>query len=114
LAAIFLSVFKLIIGLLTGSLGILSEALHSILDLFAAVINYFSVRVSDKPADIDHHFTAKKYNSQALEADALHFSSDIWSSAVVLLGLICANFGYFFAGPVAALFVAIIILYVTY
>jgi len=50
-AAVFLSGFKLIVGLLTGSLGILSEALHSILDLFAAVITYFSVRISDKPAD---------------------------------------------------------------
>lgn len=178
-AAIFLSVFKLVIGLLTGSLGILSEALHSILDLFAAVITYFSVRISDKPADNDHNFghgkvenlsafietilllitciwiiyeaikrltkgethievnvwsyivvissiiiniwrtrvlraTAKKYNSQALEADALHFSSDIWSSAVVLLGLICANFGYYFADTIAALGVAVIILYATY
>lgn len=178
-AAIFLSAFKLVIGLLTGSLGILSEALHSILDLFAAVITYFSVRLSDKPADSDHHFghgkvenlsafietvlllitciwiiyeaisrlasgetqieitvwsyivvissiliniwrtralriTAKKYNSQALEADALHFSSDIWSSAVVLLGLICAQFGYFIADSLAALAVAIIILYATY
>jgi cation diffusion facilitator family transporter len=178
-AAIFLSGFKLIVGLVTGSLGILSEALHSILDLFAAIITYFSVRVSDKPPDSDHHYghgkvenlsafietillfitciwityeaarrlttgethievnvwsyivvvssiiiniwrtralkiTAKKYNSQALEADALHFSSDILSSFVVLLGLICAHFGYFFADPVAALFVALIILYATY
>ena len=31
---------------------------------------------------------AKKYNSQALEADALHFSTDVWSSVVVILGLI--------------------------
>lgn len=178
-AAVFLSGFKLIIGLLTGSLGILSEALHSILDMFAAVITYFSVRISDKPPDSDHHFghgkienlsafietilllitciwiiyeairrlvsgethievnvwsyivvissiviniwrtrvlsvTAKKYNSQALEADALHFSADTWSSAVVLLGLICANLGYYFADPVAALFVAVIILFATY
>ena len=50
-AAIILTGFKLIIGLLTGSLGILSEALHSGLDLVAAVITYFSVRVSDVPAD---------------------------------------------------------------
>ena len=55
---------------------------------------------------------AKKYNSQALEADALHFSTDIWSSAVVLLGLVCAQFGFFFADPVAALIVAIIIVVV--
>lgn len=147
-AAIFLTGFKLVVGVLTGSLGILSEALHSGLDLIAAVITYFSVRISDKPADKEHNYghgkienfsalietillvitcvwiiyeavgrlisgktqievtvwsyivvissiiidisrsralskVAKKYNSQALEADALHFSTDIWSSAVV-------------------------------
>jgi cation diffusion facilitator family transporter len=178
-AAIFLTGFKLVVGFLTGSLGILSEALHSGLDLVAAVITYFSVRISDKPADKEHNYghgkienfsafietillvitciwiiyeavgrlvsgkthievntwsyivvissiiidisrskalskVAKKYNSQALEADALHFSTDIWSSAVVLLGLICANFGLFFADSVAALFVAIIVLFVSY
>ncbi len=178
-AAIFLTGFKLVIGVLTGSLGILSEALHSGLDLVAAVITYFSVRISDKPADKDHNYghgkienfsafietilllitcawiikeainrlvtgnthievnvwsfvvvissiiidftrsralykVAKKHNSQALEADALHFSSDIWSSAVVLFGLICANFGFFFADSVAALVVAIIVLYVSF
>ena len=143
-AAIFLTGSKLAIGLLTGSLGILSEALHSALDLVAAVITYFSVRISDKPADRQHQFghgkienfsalletlllvitcvwiiyeavnrlitgnvhlevtawsyivvvssiiidvtrsralykVARKYNSQALEADALHFATDIWS-----------------------------------
>ena len=57
---------------------------------------------------------AKKHNSQALEADALHFSTDIWSSAVVLLGLICANFGIFIADSIAALLVAGIVLYVCY
>lgn len=179
LAAVFLTSFKLIIGLLTGSLGILSEALHSGLDLFAAVITYFSVRVSDKPADKQHNFghgkvenfsalietilllitcvwivyeglsrlvtgsthievtvwsyivvitsividfsrsralkrVAKKYNSHALEADAVHFSTDIWSSSVVLFGLICANFGYFFADAVAALGVALIVLLISY
>jgi cation diffusion facilitator family transporter len=178
-AAIFLTGFKLVIGTLTGSLGILSEALHSGLDLVAAVITYFSVRISDKPADKEHNYghgkienlsalietillvitcvwiiyeavsrlasgkthievtiwsyivvissilidirrsralskVAKKYNSQALEADALHFSTDIWSSAVVLLGIICANFGLFFADSVAALFVAVIVLFVSY
>jgi cation diffusion facilitator family transporter len=179
LAAVFLTVFKLIIGVLTGSLGILSEALHSGLDLVAAVITYFSVRVSDKPADRQHNYghgkvenlsalmetilllitcawiiyeaisrlvsgsthidvsvwsyvvvvsailiditrsralykVAKKHNSQALEADALHFSTDIWSSVVVLFGLICANFGFFFADSVAALLVAAIVLFVSF
>jgi cation diffusion facilitator family transporter len=178
-AAVFLTGFKLVIGVLTGSLGILSEALHSGLDLVAAVITYFSVSVSDKPADKSHNYghgkvenfsafietillfvtciwivyeavhrlvtgnthievtywsyivvvssiiidlsrsralgrIAKKYNSQALEADALHFSTDIWSSAVVLLGLICAQFGFFFADSVAALVVAGIVLYISF
>ncbi len=179
LAAIFLTGFKLIIGLLTRSLGILSEALHSALDLVAAVVTYFAVRISDKPADYDHNFghgkienisalietlllvitciwiiyeavgrlvsgnthievtpwsyavviisiiidfsrsralhrVAKKYGSQALEADALHFKTDIWSSSVVLLGLIAANFNYVAADSIAALMVALIVLSVSY
>jgi len=178
-AAVFLTVFKIIVGILTGSLGILSEALHSGLDLVAAVITYFSVRLSDKPADGDHRFghgkienlsalietflllitcawiiyeavsrllsgnthievnkwsyivvissiiidinrsrmlfrVAKKHNSQALEADAIHFSTDIWSSGVVLFGLLCANFGWYFADPLAALGVAAIVLFVSF
>lgn len=178
-AAIFLTGFKLLIGILTGSLGILSEALHSGLDLIAALITYFSVRISDKPADKEHHFghgkvenfsalletlllvitcvwivyeainrlvsgnthikvtvwsyvvvltsiaidvtrsralykVARKYNSQALEADALHFSTDIYSSAVVLIGLLCANFGFYIADSIAALGVAVIVLSVSF
>ena len=178
-AAIVLTGFKLVIGLVTNSLGILSEALHSALDLVAAVITYFSVRISDKPADEKHNYghgkienfsafmetilllitctwiiyeavnrlvshetdikisvwsyivvvtsilidinrsrmlfrVAKKHNSQALEADALHFSTDIWSSAVVLFGLICANFGFFAADSIAALVVAAIVLLVSF
>jgi cation diffusion facilitator family transporter len=179
LAAVFLTTFKFITGILTGSLGILSEALHSGLDLIAAVITFFSVKVSDKPADQEHNYghgkienfsalietilllitcawiimeaverlktgkthievtiwsyivvissiiidttrsralyrVAKKHNSQALEADALHFSTDIWSSTVVLFGLICADLGLFVADSVAALMVAVIVLFVSY
>lgn len=178
-AAIFLTGIKLIVGIVTGSLGLLSEALHSGLDLIAAVITFFSVRISDNPPDKRHNFghgkienfsafietilllitciwiinealhrlitgntdievnawsfivvvisivvdftrsralskVARKYNSQALEADALHFSTDIWSSAVVLLGLICAKFGFFFADSVAALVVALIVIVISY
>lgn len=178
-AAVFLTSFKLLIGIITGSLGILSEALHSGLDLVAAVITYFSVRISDKPADKGHNYghgkvenfsalietflllitcawiiyeaiqrlstgathieisvwsyivvissmaiditrsralykVAKKHNSQALEADAMHFSTDIWSSVVVLFGLICAHFGFFFADSIAALAVALIVLFVSF
>ncbi|PLW94959.1 MAG: cation transporter [Marinilabiliales bacterium] len=179
IAAVFLTSFKLVVGILTGSLGILSEALHSALDFVAAAITWLAVRLSDKPADEDHHYghgkienlsalietllllitcvwiiyeavsrlisgethievniwsyivvissiiidvsrsralmrVAKKHNSQALEADALHFSTDIWSSSVVLLGLICANFGIYVADSIAALFVALIVIYVSY
>ena len=180
IAAMFITGFKLVIGLMTGSLGILSEALHSALDMVAAIITLFSVKVSDKPADRDHNYghgkvenlsalietllllitcvwiiyeavhrlisgnthievsvwsyvvvissiiidftrsralsrVAKKYNSQALEADALHFSTDIWSSTVVLFGLIAYQFfGWYAADSIAALFVAVIVLYVSY
>lgn len=179
IAAVFLTGFKLVVGLITGSLGILSEALHSGLDLVAAVITYFSVKISDKPADEKHNYghgkienlsafietilllitcvwiifeavdrivtkntqievtiwsyivvissilidinrskmlskAAKKHNSQALEADALHFSTDIWSSAVVLLGLIGAQFGMHLADSVAAIAVALIVLFVSF
>ncbi len=178
-AAIIITAGKLIIGLLTGSIGILSEALHSGLDFVAAVITYFAVKISDKPADKDHQYghgkfenlsafietlllfitcfwiiyeashriltgktvievsvwsyvvvissiiidysrstalsrVAKKYNSQALEADALHFSTDIWSSFVVLIGLICAQFGFFLADSIAALIVAAIVIFIAF
>lgn len=179
LAAIFLTSFKLVVGLLTGSLGILSEALHSALDFVAAVITFFAVKFSDTPPDEDHNFghgkienysalietlllvitcvwiiyeairrlvthevqievnvwsfiviitsividfsrsralyrVAKKHDSQALEADALHFSTDIWSSSVVLIGLIGAAFNFHYGDPIAALIVAMIVLSVSY
>ena len=56
LAAVLLTTMKMVVGILTGSLGILSEALHSALDLVAAAVTYFSVRVSDRPADPNHPF----------------------------------------------------------
>src|SRR5258708_22741664 len=152
LAAIAITFLKLLVGISTRSLGIISEAAHSGLDFIAALITLLSVRVSDKPADADHQYghgkvenfsafietglllvtcvwivweavrrllfhdvhiqptvaafavmflsmvldywrsgklkkIASKYDSQALEADALHFSTDVWSSGVVILGL---------------------------
>jgi cation diffusion facilitator family transporter len=185
LTASALVVLKLVIGLITGSLGILSEAAHSALDLVAAAVTYFSVRVSDKPADREHPFghgkveslaafvetflllvtcaaivteaarrlffhpvhvepsawafavvvvsaildsvrsralfrVARKYQSQALEADALHFSMDVWSSLAVILGLAFVliarqeHLGWLeHADPVAALIVAGITLYIS-
>ena len=182
-AATFLTTMKFIVGLFTGSLGIMSEALHSLLDLLATVITFFAVRFSDKPADAQHNYghgkmesfsalietvlllftcvwivyeaveklffgksaevtgafwgvlvmgvsiavdatrvgilkrAAKKYGSQALEADALHFSSDILSSSVVAAGLIFVWAGDLFhipalkyADPIAALGVALLVI----
>jgi cation diffusion facilitator family transporter len=151
-AAVLLTGTKIAVGIMTGSLGILSEAAHSALDLVAALVTVFAVKSSAKPADSDHPYghgkienlsalfetllllltclwiireaverlffhavpvktsiwgfaviilsiivdigrsralmkAAKKFDSQALEADALHFSTDIWSSTVVLFGL---------------------------
>ena len=56
LAAVGLTSFKIIIGILTNSLGILAEASHSALDLVAALMTFFAVRVADKPADKEHPF----------------------------------------------------------
>src|ERR1700704_2669594 len=56
LAAFAITALKIVVGFTTGSLGILSEAAHSGLDLIAALVTYFSVRVSDKPADADHQY----------------------------------------------------------
>ncbi|MGL6022829.1 MAG: cation diffusion facilitator family transporter [Chitinophagaceae bacterium] len=175
IAALLLTVTKLIVGFSTNSLGILSEALHSGFDLIATLITFYGIRFSLKPADKDHHFghgkiehfsaliqsallfitciwivsesihrllsndahaikisiwsymvillsicidywrsrslkrVAKKYNNQALEADALHFSSDMLSSLFVLLGLVGAQFGYWWVDIVAALVISIIV-----
>lgn len=185
-AALAITSLKIVVGITTGSLGILSEAAHSGLDLIAALVTYFSVRVSDKPADADHQYghgkvenfsafietglllltcvwiiseavkrlfihsveiepsvaafvvmflsiavdawrsralgrIASKYDSQALEADALHFSTDIWSSSVVILGLALVQWGHSYrvawlskADPIAALFVAGVVVYVSW
>ena len=151
-SAALLLCLKTFLVIRTDSLGILSEALHSGLDLVAAVITFLSVRVSDRPADERHPYghgkfenfsafietglliltaiyiiieafyrlffhtvhiepsllailvlfgalaidltrasalrrVAKRHSSEALEADALHFSTDVWSTLVVILGV---------------------------
>jgi cation diffusion facilitator family transporter len=184
-AAVGLTVIKVVVGVLTNSLGILAEAAHSGLDLMAALMTFFAVRVADKPADREHLFghgkaenisalfetllllatsgwiiyeanqrlsspsvhvvvsiwsflvmgtsiivdvtrarvlskAARKHNSQALEADALHFSTDVWSSSVVILGLVLVLVGRAFpdlaflekGDAIAALVVAIIVIVV--
>src|SRR5487761_164041 len=62
-AALVLVSLKIFLSVRTGSLGILSEALHSSLDLVAAIITYLSVRISDKPADADHTYGHAKFES---------------------------------------------------
>ncbi|MBS4201751.1 cation transporter [Bacillus sp. FJAT-49732] len=49
-------ILKIIVGILTGSVAVLSEAIHSSLDLMASLIAFFSVRISNKPADKDHRY----------------------------------------------------------
>ncbi len=56
-------ILKVFLAVATGSLGILSEALHSILDLVAAIITFLSVRVADKPADAEHLYGHGKVES---------------------------------------------------
>jgi cation diffusion facilitator family transporter len=186
LAAVLLTSLKIVVGLSTGSLGILAEALHSSLDFLAAAMTYAAVRWASRPADADHPYghgkvesfsalfetlllvatcgwilyegierllfravevvpsapafavmfvsiavdysrsrallrIARKHKSQALEADALHFSTDIWSSAVVILGLALVMVGnglgqhalWMRADAVAALAVAGLVLWVS-
>ena len=74
-----LIVLKVVAGLFTGSVSIISEAIHSALDLVAAAIAFFAVRVSDKPADIEHPFGHGKYEniSGVIEA-LLIFAAAIW------------------------------------
>jgi len=186
LAALVITGLKVVVGISTGSLGILSEAAHSGLDLIASILTFFSVRVSDKPADADHQYghgkvenfsafvetglllltcawivyeavlrlffrhieiepsiaafavmlfsmgvdfwrsralgrIASKYDSQALEADALHFSTDIWSAGVVVFGLMLVLAGRAYhidwlrdSDPIAALFVAGVVISVSW
>jgi cation diffusion facilitator family transporter len=187
LAALVITALKLLTGVLTGSLGMLSEGAHSSIDLVAAGITLFSIRVADRPADESHnyghgkveslaafvetvlmlgscvwilteairriffqerlaltfsiwpfvvlllsiavdftrsrnlHRVAEQYNSEALAADAIHFSTDIWSSLAVLFGLTATFAGarmhihaLELADPIAAIVVSGIILRVTW
>jgi cation diffusion facilitator family transporter len=78
-AAIAITVLKIVVGVSTGSLGILSEALHSGLDLVAALITLLSVRVSDKPADAEHQYGhAKVENFSAFLETGLLLLTCAW------------------------------------
>src|SRR5438132_9362095 len=170
-----LATAKAVVGVISGSLALLSEAAHSLIDLGATVMTYFAVRVSGKPADAEHHYghgkvesvtalaetgllfllsgivtweaiqrltgaqvhgvdatvwafaviivsivvdffrarvlarVAAETASEALEADALHFGSDMWSSIAVLIGLGAVALGYPWADSAAAIIVAVFI-----
>src|SRR5688572_13237269 len=170
-----LTVGKAVVGVMSGSLALLSEAAHSLIDFGATVMTYFAVRVSGKPADEEHHYghgkiesvtalaetallfvlsgvviweavqrlaagaghaveataaafavmvvsvvvdffrarllyrVAHETASEALEADALHFGSDMWSSIAVLIGLAGVAFGLPWADAAAALIVALFV-----
>ena len=170
-----LTLAKATVGLATGSLAILSEAGHSLLDLAATLMTFIALRVSGKPADAEHHYghgkvesvyalaetgllfllsgiviweaghrlaagqghaveatiwafgviaasiaidffrarilyrVAAQTSSEALEADALHFASDMWSSVAVLIGLIAVALGHAWADSAAAIVVAVFI-----
>src|SRR3989440_11568035 len=78
-AAILITGLKIVVGLSTGSLGLLSEAAHSGLDLIAAVITFFSVQVSDKPADADHQYGhGKVENFSAFIETGLLLLTCVW------------------------------------
>src|ERR1700676_1134743 len=183
-SAILLVALKSFLVLRTGGLGVRSAALHSSVDLIAAIVTFLSARVSDLPADERHPYghgkfekcsafvetglllltalyviyegivrlffrsvhvqpsivaililmvalaiditraralarVAQKYSSDALEADALHFSTDVWSTMVVIagVGLVWAGETWnlpwlVYADAIAGLIVAAIILWV--
>lgn len=62
-AAAVMTLLKLVAGLFSGSLGVLSDAAHSGLDLVASALTYFSVQLSDKPADEDHTYGHGKFEN---------------------------------------------------
>jgi cation diffusion facilitator family transporter len=174
-ASATLTIAKAVVGLSTGSLALLSEAAHALIDFAATLMTYFAVRIADKPADREHHYghgkvesvaalaetallfvlsgvvlwegtqrligdhvaaveatpaafavilvsiaidfsrsralarVARRTSSQALAADALHFSSDMGSSAAVLIGLAGVKFGHAWADSAAAIVVALFV-----
>ena len=171
IAAVLLTVTKLTVGFYTNSLGVISEALHSSIDLIAAVMPLYAVKAAARPPDADHMYghekveslsslgetallfitcawivyeainrlffhatdvtlgveallvmalsmvvdytrsrallrTAKKFKSQALEADAIHFSTDLISSGVVIVGILLTMAGLKNFDSISALGVA--------
>lgn len=79
IAASLITLLKFITGVLTGSLGMLSEAAHSSVDLVASIITLLSVEVSDRPADEDHNYGHGKVESlSAFVETGIMFASCGW------------------------------------
>ena len=173
-ASVVITAGKLLAGLMTGSLALISEAGHAALDTGATIITWVAVRAAEKPADAEHHYGHGKFESvaalvetgllfvlavavlaeairhliqgggevvptplafgvlivsiaidftrwraltriaqdtrsEALAADALHFSSDLMSSFLVLIGLAAAHYGFQYGDALAAVGGAIFI-----
>jgi cation diffusion facilitator family transporter len=88
-AASLITLLKLITGVFTGSLGMLSEAAHSSVDLIASAITLFSVHVSDRPADEDHNYGHGKVESlSAFVQTGIMFASCVWLVAEALRRII--------------------------
>src|SRR6266513_268030 len=174
LASAGMAAAKFVVGIAIGSLALVSEALHSSVDVVATIITWLVVQVSDRPADEEHHYghgklesisalgviallyvlaggilvesysrlregvppptlsavpfvvllvdiavnfwraralerTAHATKSQALAADALHFTSDVLGSIAVIFGLGLSGLGYWWGDAAAAIGVAIMI-----
>ena len=173
-ASAMIALGKLAAGIFSGSIALLSEAAHALVDTLATTVTWLAVRVSNKPADDEHQYghakiesvaalvetgalfllalgalgfavknmlagghiveaaplvfavvvgsilidlnriralrkVARETGSQALEAGALHFASDLAGSALVLLGLVASRFGFDYGDALAAAGVAVFI-----
>ncbi|MGB3867340.1 MAG: cation-efflux pump [Xanthobacteraceae bacterium] len=173
-ASAAMAAIKFVVGVAIGSLALISDALHSSVDLVATAITWIVVRFSDRPADDEHHYghgkfeslsalgviallyvlaggilvtaygnlrdgappptisfvpflvlfveigvnlwrayalhrTARATKSQALAADALHFTSDVLGSVAVIIGLTLTALGYAWGDAAAAIAVAVVI-----
>lgn len=170
----FMLLLKVVVAVLSGSIGILAEAIHSGFDLLASFLAYLGIRKAMEPSDRTHHyghykvenlsslaqsvliamtsvliiyeaasrlirgaahfesgpgiglmvltvgvahFTSKylhriseEESSSALEADAYHFTTDVWSALSVLFGLILVRLGLPVGDPLAAILVALLML----
>ncbi|HEV2132841.1 MAG TPA: cation diffusion facilitator family transporter [Terracidiphilus sp.] len=109
LAATVMTLLKLAAGLLSGSLGVISDSAHSGLDLAGAALTYFSVRVSDKPADEGHTYGHAKFeNLSAFTEVLLMVVSSVWIIWEAIARILHHSVAVtHFAVPVAVLFSSI-------